>query len=286
MAGLLSGLESLGLGKLENVDIFEKKKNEERAKQEFVAPKKPEMTETDYIYDKTFKCPVCDASFTAKIMRTGKARLLRTDYDLRPIYDGISAEKYDVLLCPSCGYAALGRYFSFILNGQARLIREHITKNVVLPEYKDDIYSYEQALNRYKLALACSVVKRCKNSEKAFVCLKASWLMRSYAEHLEASEGDNKALIDSLHSQEKDYQANAYKGFLEARSTEDFPIAGMDSTTLDYLLAQLSFRQEDYEVCNRMVTNILSGAGANSKIKERTKELKDKLLEITEKENE
>ena len=67
MAGLLSGLESLGLGNLENMDIFGKEKKEAPAKQEKKALEVPEVKETDLIYDKAFKCPVCDHDFTARL---------------------------------------------------------------------------------------------------------------------------------------------------------------------------------------------------------------------------
>lgn len=280
MAGLLSGLESLGLGKLENVDIFEKEKKEEKAAAEANVHKEPEFAETDFIYDKSFKCPVCDQPFSAKIMKTGKAKLIRTDFDLRPVYEGFAAEKYDVLLCPKCGYAALGRYFSFLLPAQAKLIREKITSNIVLTKYEDPTYSFEQALERYKIALACSVVKRSKSSEKAYVCLRMAWLLRSYREYLETQDGDNEELIESLQSQEEEYEENAYRGFLDARGTEDPPIAGMDSTTLDYLLAQLAFSLEDYPTCSRLVAGILNSSAGNPRLKDKIRTLKDQLSEI------
>ena len=280
MAGLLSGLESLGLGKLENVDIYEKEKKEEKAASEAVVHKEPEFVETDYILDKSFKCPVCDRPFSAKIMKTGKAKLKKTDFDLRPIYEGFAAEKYDVLLCPTCGYAALGRYFTTLLPTQVKMIKEQISSNVVLTKYDDETYSFEQALERYKLALACAVVKRSKASEKAYVCLRMAWLLRSYGEFLATQEGDNKAMIESLKAQENDYEENAYKGFLEARTSESSPIAGMDSTTLDYLLAQLSFHLKDYTTCSRMVSGILTSPAANARIKDKVRDLKEQLSAV------
>ena len=282
MAGLLSGLESLGLGNLENINIFEKDKKEkaEAAKKE--AAKAPEFKETDFIYDKSFKCPVCDSTFSAKIMKTGKAKLKKTDFDLRPVYEGFAAEKYDVLLCPTCGYAALGRYFTNILPTQAKMIKENITSNIVLTKYNDETYSFDQALERYKIALACSVVKHAKSSEKAYVCLRLAWLMRSYREFLENQEGDFKDLMENLKAQEEEYETNAYNGFIEARGSEDVPIAGMDSVTLDYLLAQLSFRLKDYPTCSRMVSGILTSPSANARIKDKVRELKEELAKVKE----
>lgn len=281
MAGLLSGLESLGLGNLENVKIFDKdkKKEAEKAKEE---AKAPEFTETDFIYDKNFKCPVCDKTFSAKIMKTGRAKLKKTDFDLRPIYEGFVAEKYDVLLCPTCGYAALGRYFTTLLPTQTRLIKENITSNIVLTKYDDDTYSFEQAMERYKIALACSVVKRAKASEKAYVCLRLAWLLRSYREFLESQEGDFTELMKELQAQEDEYETNAYNGFIEARSSEDVPIAGMDAVTLDYLLAQIAFKLKDYSNCSRMVSGILTSPSANARIKDKVRELKEELAKVKE----
>ncbi len=281
MAGLLSGLESLGLGNLENVKIFDKdkKKEAEKAKE---AAKAPEFTETDFIYDKNFKCPVCDKTFSAKIMKTGRAKLKKTDFDLCPIYEGFVAEKYDVLLCPTCGYAALGRYFTTLLPTQTRLIKEKITSNIVLTKYDDDTYSFEQAMERYKIALACAVVKRAKASEKAYVCLRLAWLLRSYREFLEGQEGDFTELMKELQAQEDEYETNAYNGFIEARSSEDVPIAGMDAVTLDYLLAQIAFKLKDYSNCSRMISGILTSPSANARIKDKVRELKEELAKVKE----
>ena len=104
-----------------------------------------------------------------------------------------------------------------------------------------------------------------------------AWLLRSYREYLAAQEGDNKAMIESLQAQEDEYEENAYRGFLEARTSESSPIAGMDSTTLDYLLAQLSFYLKDYTTCSRMVSGILTSPSANARIKDKVRDLKDRL---------
>ena len=120
-------------------------------------------------------------------MKTGKARLLGTDQDLRAKYEGIDAVKYDVILCPHCGYAALNRYFNNITKVYAKLIKENISSKVQLHTYDDDIYTYEEAIERYKLCLANAVVKRTHASEKAYICLKSGWLMRGYHEYLEES---------------------------------------------------------------------------------------------------
>ena len=67
--------------------------------------------ETDYIFDKTIKCDVCGKEFKTKQVRTGKARFIGTDDILKPLYEGIDTCKYDIIMCPHCGYAASLRLF-------------------------------------------------------------------------------------------------------------------------------------------------------------------------------
>lgn len=275
MAGLLSGLAGLGLDDLENMDIYEEPKKEEEKEQ----AKAVKVEEKDLIYDKTFECPVCDTKFPAKIMKSGKAKLIGTDQDLRAKYEGIDAVKYDVELCPACGYAALTRYFSQITSPQAKLVRENISKKVHLHAYNGDIYTYEEALERYKLCLANAVVKRAKHSEKAFICLKSGWLLRGYQEQLEETEAGDAAKLAELKAMEDTYLLNAYNGFVEAVQSESFPMCGMDEMTINYLLAALATRFKKYDVASKMIGIILTSTSANARMKDRARDLKEQILE-------
>ena len=58
------------------------------------------LQETDYIFDKTYVCPVCDNEFKSKTVKAGKVHLIGADTDLRPKYKGIDSLKYDAILCP------------------------------------------------------------------------------------------------------------------------------------------------------------------------------------------
>lgn len=274
MDGMLSGLAGLGLGNLENSDIFENPEEKKDAEQ----PKTPEMLEQDLIYEKSNVCPVCDRKFQAKIMKTGKAKLLKTDRDLRPKYEAIDAQKYDVILCPSCGYAALTRFFPHIRDTQIKLIKEQISKVVRLRAYNGEIYTYEEALERYKLALANAVVKKAKNSEKAYICLKTAWLLRGYRESLE-EEGAEADKIKAAESAEQLHLKNAYKGFTEALKSEGFPMCGMDETTINYLLAVLAMETGEYESASRILAKILTDTSVNARIKDKARELKEEILE-------
>lgn len=109
MGNLLSGLSDLGLGDLEGVKLYEDpNKNQDSNK----GKKATAIEEKDLIYDRNYDCPVCGEKITAKTMKAGKARLIRTDNDLRSVFEGIDAYKYDVICCPKCGYSALIRFSS------------------------------------------------------------------------------------------------------------------------------------------------------------------------------
>jgi uncharacterized protein (DUF2225 family) len=281
MAGLLSGLGDLGLGDLENLDIFGDEKNGGESAQSKAAPK---IDEKDLIYDLNMECPVCGKKFTTKVVKTGKAKLLRTDLDLRMVYEGIDMTKYDVPRCPVCGYAALNRLFKGVTDTQAKWIKEAISMKVSIKEQTGDIYTYEDALERYKLALACAVVKRSKDSEKAYLCLKSAWLLRGYQESLQESGGDHKEQIQKLATDEMNYLKNAFEGFVAARSKERPPFCGMDEITTDYLIAVLAYRFRKFDIASRLIGGILVSTAANNRMKDKTRELKELILEEIKKE--
>lgn len=278
---LFSGLESLGIEGLGDLDIYDddSAKNEEgdADTQKVVKTKAPEAVEAEYIFDKTYTCPVCDRSFKSKTLKANKAKLISTDLDLRPVYQNIDIVKYDVVACPCCGYAVLNRYFAPLTTMQVKKIKEAISKNYkIKEEKKSKIYSYEEAIERGKLALLSSVIKVGKDSEKAYVCLKTAWLFRGKAEHLPENETEE---IKRCEKEEEAFLSKAYDGFVSARKKELFPICGMDELTFDYLLAALAHRLGHLEVSAKMVGDILGKHTANRRVKEKTRILKDVLVQ-------
>ena len=144
MKGIFSGLDKLGLGKLEKVEVFEDTSKKEEAKDG--KKKTAAVTEADFLFEKTYVCPVCDKEFHSKKIRTGKVKLLAADTDLRPKYQYVDCLKYDAVVCPHCGYAALDRFFKFMMPAQARLIRENISSNFKGLPPTENIYTYDDAL--------------------------------------------------------------------------------------------------------------------------------------------
>ena len=276
MAGLLSGLSEIGLGGLENMEVYEQPEDKETEKQ---AEEKPEVKEETFLFDKSYECPVCYQGFKAKTVRSGKLRSLGTDRDLRPLYDQMEPLKYDVVICPHCGYAALTRFFGGLTAGQIKAIKENISANFHPVKEEKETYTYEEALYRYKLCLANTIVKHGKVSEKAYICLKAGWLLRSMGENLDPAVEDYNKKIQEIKEQEKDFLKNALDGLITARQTESYPICGMDEVTLEYLIAVLAMEFEKYDISSRLIYNILNTPTVNNRIKDKAREVKDELLQ-------
>lgn len=275
--GLLSGLGSLGLSGLEDVDIFEEEEKEKEAAKTKAAAA-AQIEEKDIVFERTYTCPVCNQNFPSKSVRSGRAKLLGTDSDLRAKYDIIDPGKYDVVLCPNCGYAALTRFYDKLTQPQAKLIKEKISSTVHIPQYDDVIYSYKEAMERYKLALVNAVVKKARASEKAYICLKSAWIARGYKESLQADDKAEPKQIAELEKQEDEFLQNAYKGFVEAMQNEDFPMCGMDEITVDYLVAVLAARYKKYDVASRLIATILGSPAANPRTKDKARDLKEQVL--------
>lgn len=276
MAGLLSGLEQFGLTGLDSMNLYDTPNAGKTDDAANAAPVGP--TEQDFLFDKAFNCPICDKEFKTKTVKIGKARLIGTDLDLRPKYENIDMLKYDIILCPHCGYASLSRYFKFLTGPQAKKIQDNISKNFKKQDEIRDIYSYEDAMERYKLTLANAIVKQAKASEKAYICLKAAWLLRGKVEHLDPKEADYATKKAECEAEENEFLRNALEGFLAARQSEGFPMCGMDESTVDYLIAVTALRFEQFDVASRLISGILTSSGTNPRMKDKARDIKDMLM--------
>lgn len=275
MANLLSGLAKFGLGDLEGEKLFEEEK---KVTGNGGIKEAKETSEEDLLFDKTYQCPVCDKEFKSKTVRTGKAKLVGTDIDLRARYQGIDPLKYDFVSCPKCGYTTITRYFNSITSPQASLIREKISRNYKPSQVEEATISYESAIESHKLALVNAIVKKCRASEKAYICLKISWLIRGQREELDSSLPNYKELVAKLEQEELEFIKNAYEGFMGAVSKEEFPMCGMDEPTMDYLLAALACKCKQYDMASRLVSSVITSRVARNNLKDKARELKEVIL--------
>lgn len=280
MSGLLDGLGEMGLKNLEGMDLYAKPEAKEAEKKQAAgAAAASVVKETDFLFDKGFDCPVCGNKIKARTLRSGRARVIRTDMDLRPVYENIEPLKYEPIICSKCGYSALARFFPSLTQVQVKEIQEKISRAFHATIAEQEVYSYEEALYRYKLCLANAIVKNAKASEKAYICLKTGWMLRSWQESLAADKTpENEKKCEELKAQEAEYLKNAMEGFLTARQTEDYPMCGMDETTVEFLLSVLSMEYGNLDTASRLISTILTSPSANARMKDKARDVKDMIL--------
>lgn len=275
--GLFSGLEKLGF-KTSNMELYSKEDSsagsgadsgEQQGKTDTL------LKEEDCLFPKTHNCPVCDKKFKTLSVRAGKLRSIGQDEDLRPLYREMDPLKYDAIVCPHCGYAAVSRYFDIMLPVQKKRIREEIQKNFSGMEESTDLFSYDEAILRYKMVLMNDVVGGVKDSRKAYTCLKLAWIIRGKLE----KEGPKLSPdeCERLRADEMECIQNAYEGYVLAFSSENFPMSGMDELTVTYLTAELAFKLEKYREAIQLIYNILGNNAATSRIKEKALDLKERI---------
>lgn len=277
MGNLFSGLEKLGFGNLNDVKLFD-----EPAKKEAGEEKKQEVhkaSEVDMLFDKTYTCPVCGQEFKVKAVRAGRAKLDHMDSDLRPVFTPGDTTKYSAIVCPKCGYAALDRFFPNITFKQEKAIKENITPKFKGLKETGEIYTYEDAIERYQLVLLTTIVKGAKNSEKAYVCLKLAWLVRGMSESLDPAAADTAAKKKELETEELSYLSNAYEGFSKAVSSENFPLVGMDENTLAIVLGDTARKLGKRDEASRWLSSVITSRVAKNSVKEKARVIRDAMIE-------
>lgn len=286
---LFSGLEQFGIKvEEENTDIFSEEKQvepdkpnrpEEKATEEVKSPAKLEPTESEFLFTKRVRCTICDKVFDVRMVKNARIKRMQPDFDLRPRFEHIDTLKYDIYACPYCGYAAMGRYFEHLTKGQVQLVKDGVCSNFKSTgEQEPETYTYDQAMARYKLALYNSVVKRAKTSEKAYTCLKISWLYREMAEQTSEATEVDKAKKAEYCKLEEEFYKEAYTGFKKAIASESFPMCGMDTHTMDYLMSCMATHFKEFSYASKALSNILSSQTADRRIKDKALELKEQII--------
>jgi len=62
-------------------------------------------------------------------------------------------------------------------------------------------------------------------------------------------------------------------------SSENYPMAGMDQSTVDLLIAAMAFNLGKYDYASRFVSQLIVSRTAGNNIKTRAHELKEKIVE-------
>ena len=164
----------------------------------------------------------------------------------------------------------MNRYFTHLSTGQVKMIEEgvcHKFKGQKQPKEEPmEPYSYEKAIERYKLALYNTLVKKGKNSEKAYECLKISWLYRGWIEELSKAEKKDEKTLAECRKEEATYYEQAYEGFLKAIASENFPMCGMEESTVNLLMANIAYKLGKVDIASRFISMILTSQAASHEV--------------------
>lgn len=258
MAGIFDGLEKFGLTGFSEARLFEPANGKEKDKKEV----KP-FNIKDYIYWKEFTCPVCSKAFGANVARMGKVRLITIETNLHPVYEPVDPMFYDVIICEKCGYGAVKQQFSHITESQIESVGGQLGAKYRPVAYPDEL-TVDMAIERYKLVLLNALIKKAGAGEKAYICMKLSWLY-----HMK-EDRDNELL----------FIRQAYDGFIKAYGEERPPIMGIEEDTIIYLLGSFSKELALYDDSLRFLGKIIVSKTVSKRLKEKARDLKDEILSL------
>lgn len=225
--------------------------------------KKKGISPEECLYDKLYICPICGNNFRSKTVRKGKVKFISNELDLKPIYEPIQPDYYDIVLCDKCGYTSISSKFDKLTDSQEELIKENITPKF-FPKQYPNIYTVDVAIERYKLALINAMVKKAKAGEKAYLCLKLAWFYR-----------DKRDMNNEIM-----YLKVAHKGFNDAFVNERFPICGLEENTLLYIIAAIGTKIGKIDDSLRILSRLIVKKGLNTRLKNKIFDLKELLKKM------
>ena len=176
------------------------------------------------LFDKTVECTCCNLKFMTKKIRSSRLRLEKRDSDFLNHYKGENPIKYNIFVCPNCGYSAPESKYKSMQNAEKEIIQSNITLNWVQRDF-GGIRSNEQGIESYKLALLQGTLLNYSKLELGNICLNIAWLYR-----MEEDE------------EEKRFINLARKKFIDAYNEESLAGTNMTEEKLTYLIAELSRR--------------------------------------------
>lgn len=205
----------------------------------------------NHLFDKQIICPVCNAHFKIKTVKSKSPRISSKDSDFFIRYSIVNLYFYDVIICNSCGYAALRSDFNNIKSHKKELVFSNVTPKWK-PRTYPDILDETLAIERYKLALLNAILLNLLDSTKSMISLKIAWMYRLL---------ENDTL-------EKTFLLQALEGFNYAYTKEVFPIYGMQRDAFMYLLGELNRRVGNYQDALLWFSKIIVNVNSSYKIKE------------------
>lgn len=129
------------------------------------------------LYKKDVLCPCCAHKFSTSKVRSKFIKLVKVDDDLCNHYESVNPLFYEITVCPRCGYSFQDENGGLI----DHKTKEEIDKRLPALWLKKDYTGFRDiglAIETFKLAIACQMARRVKDSQKGMLYLKLGWLYR------------------------------------------------------------------------------------------------------------
>lgn len=252
---LFDNLKELGFDNLEKISLYVSRESAAQNNIKLVKNSSP----ADFLYDRKVVCPVCNKDIKIRAVKTSGIRVVSRDTDFMTVYGEPNPLFYDAWMCVLCGYTALSSRFNAITSKQISQVKQGITSRWKFNKTYPQVYTVANAIEMHQMALLNAVTIQARDSEKAMLCLKLSWLYR----------------MKNDEQNEKKFQYHAQLGFTKALEYERFPIFGMDENSLEYLIGELHRRLGDNSNALLWFSKVLASREAKSKIKDMARNQKD-----------
>lgn len=200
------------------------------------------MAQLEPLYDKKYKCSMCEQPFTTKKVRSRFVKVLRYDTDFAPLYaeEFENPNLYYVNVCPTCGFSFTDEFSSYFPPGSQNAISEKICSQWV-PRDFSKMRTIQEAMNTYKLGAYCSTLKKEKHVVTAGLYIRLAWLYRLL---------ENEA-------QEIRFLKLALAEYTESYSKGDYRGTQVSELRLMYLIAELSRRTGNSQDSIRFLSKVI-----------------------------
>lgn len=188
--------------------------------------------ELDILYDKKFVCPLCNAAFTSKKIRSRFIKPIRLDSDFCQLFapgDPNPLHHY-IIVCPECSYGFYEDSSRIPLNVRDELAR--FLSDWRLSHTKS--YCRERSLydviETYRLALVLGDLIHETHINRAGLNIRLAWLFREQQD----APSETRYLKEALQQYEQSY---INSDFLKTNTTE---------MQILYMIGELHRRQKNY----------------------------------------
>lgn len=198
------------------------------------------------LYLKKVKCPVCNNEFETSKIRSSRLRIEKKDTDLLTYYKTENPIKYNIFVCPECGFSAMEKRFVKMKSEQREIIKEKVSTKWVSRDYSG-YRSIEKALETYKISLYCGQLLQIGSYELGTICLRIGWLNRMIK-----NPEENKYLRFTINLFEDFY----FNGTFSGETSDD--------VTIGYLIGELHRRLGENKEAIDWFSRTLSSPNINN----------------------